>query len=229
MLATVVATPCSAPFLGAAIGLAFGLSPLLFMLAFTFMALGLAFPYVLLSAFPALVGKLPRPGPWMESFKQAMSFLLFATVGFLLWVYISNKQVDLSSMLKVVIGLTALGIGLWVYGRWCTVARARRTRRIGLAVAVVFGVIGFFGTKPPPKGLEWKTWSEQAVAEALAEGRPVFVDFTATWCFTCQVNKANAYPRKVQALFEKHNVLPLKADNTDYEPAIDAAIRELGR
>lgn len=227
VLATVVATPCSAPFLGVAIGLAFGLSPFLFMLAFTFMALGLAFPYVLLSAFPKLVENLPRPGAWMESFKQAMSFLLFGTAGFLLWVYVA--QIELASMLNVVVGLTAIAIGLWIYGRWCTIARAKRTRQVGFALVILFSALGFAASKPPAKGLEWQTWTPEAVEAALDEGRPVYVDFTATWCLTCQVNKSRAYPRKVQKLFDEHKILALKADYTNYAPEIAKAISELGR
>ena len=227
VLATVVATPCSAPFLGVAIGLAFGLSPFLFMVAFTVMALGLAFPYVLLSTFPRLVEKLPRPGAWMESFKQAMSFLLFGTAGFLLWVYAS--QIELSGMLKAVIGLTSLAIGLWVYGRWCTIAKAKRTRMIGFGVAIFFAALGLAASKPPAKGMKWEPWSPEVAQQALEEGRPVYVDFTATWCVTCQVNKGRAYPRKIQALFKAHNILPLKADYTNYSPEIGKAIDELGR
>ena len=115
VLATVVATPCSAPFLGVAIGMAFNLPPLLFLVAFTVMALGLASPYVLLSAFPKLVERLPRPGPWMESFKQAMAFLLFGTTGFLLWSFLSLKDVGLPRMLPIVLGLTMMNVEFGVF------------------------------------------------------------------------------------------------------------------
>lgn len=227
VLATVVATPCSAPFLGVAIGLAFTLSPVLFMLAFTVMAAGLAFPYVLLSAFPKLVEKLPRPGAWMESFKQAMSFLLFGTAGFLLWIY--EKHIDYTFTIVAILGLTSIGIALWVYGRWCTIAKSKKTRRIGLTVAAVFAVAGLTASKPPDPGLDWQPWSQEAVDKALEEGRPVYVDFTASWCATCQVNKARAYKKNVRRIFEAHNILALKADHTKRNPAIDKAINELGR
>ena len=229
VLATVVATPCSAPFLGVAIGLAFTLSSPLFLLAFTAMALGLAFPYVLLSAFPKLVEKLPRPGPWMESFKQAMAFLLFGTAGFLLWSFLSLKEVGLAKMLPIVLGLTFLGIALWVYGRWCVVSRAKRARVAGYLAAILFCGAGLWASKPPSQGLEWKTWSPEAVEKAIKAGRPVYVDFTATWCATCQVNKSMGYNKGVQKLFEAHNILALKADFTDYDPRIAETIAGLKR
>ena len=229
VLATVVATPCSAPFLGVAIGLAFNLPPFLFLLAFTFMALGLAFPYVVLSAFPTLVERLPRPGPWMESFKQAMAFLLFGTTGFLLWSFLSLKDVGLPKMLPIVLGITLIGIAAWIYGRWCVVSRAKSTRTIGYLLALAFATMGVLFSKPPTEGLKWETWSPEAVEEAIAAGRPVYVDFTATWCATCQVNKSRAYNGKVQALFAKHNILALKADYTDYDPRISSAITGLKR
>ena len=229
VLATVVATPCSAPFLGVAIGLAFNLPPSLFMLSFTVMALGLAFPYVLLSAFPKLVERLPRPGPWMESFKQAMAFLLFGTTGFLLWSFLSLKDVGLEKMLPIILGLTLVGIAFWIYGRWCVISRTRSTRITGHVIAIVFATVGLMASKPPTTGLEWKSWSPETVSEALEEGRPVFVDFTATWCATCQVNKSRGYNDKVRALFAKHGILALKADYTDQDPRISKAIAELDR
>ena len=229
VLATVVATPCSAPFLGVAIGLAFNLPPLLFLLAFTVMALGLAFPYVLLSAFPKLVERLPRPGPWMESFKQAMAFLLFGTTGFLLWSFLSLEDVGLPKMLPIVLGLTMIAIACWIYGRWCVVSRAKSTRAIGYILALAFAYMGVVHSKPPAEGLKWETWSPEVVEEAIAAGRPVYVDFTATWCATCQVNKSRAYNGKVQALFSKYNVLALKADYTNYDPRISTVLAQLKR
>lgn len=229
VLATVVATPCSAPFLGVAIGLAFNLSPPLFLLAFTMMALGLAFPYVLLSAFPKMVERLPRPGPWMESFKQAMAFLLFGTTGFLLWSFLSLQEVGLGKMLPIILGLTFVGIALWVYGRWCVISRSKRTRIIGYLAAVLFSGLGLMASRPPSKGLDWQAWSPETVEQALQQGRPVYVDFTATWCATCQVNKSMGYNKGVQKLFSDRNILALKADYTNYDPRIAETIAGLKR
>jgi thiol:disulfide interchange protein len=134
-LATVVATPCSGPFLGPAIGAAIVLPPPQFFIAFTAMALGLSLPYLIMSIFPKLVDYLPRPGSWMETFKQGMAFLLFATAGYLLWVY--TGLIDLENMLNPVFGLTAVALAGWIYGRWNTYAHSARTRAIATSLAAL--------------------------------------------------------------------------------------------
>jgi len=228
VLATVVATPCSGPFLGAAIGAAIGLPAVQFFSAFTAMALGLATPYLILSIFPKLIDLLPRPGAWMESFKQAMSFLLFATAGYLLWVYAG--LIGLEYLLGPVFGLSAVAIAGWIYGRWCPPNRKAKTRLTGLAFAIAFAVAGIWMIKPPkPSDLVWQDWSPEAVAELHAEGRPVFIDFTAQWCATCQWNKKIAYTDEVIALMNERGIVALRADKTRPNPAIDARLEELGR
>ena len=228
VLATIVATPCSGPFLGAAIGAAIGLPAFQFFGAFTAMALGLATPYLVLSIFPKLIDMLPRPGAWMESFKQAMSFLLFATAGYLLWVYAG--LIGLEYLLGPVFGLCAVAIAAWIYGRWCPPHRKSLTRRIGLVATVVMAVAGIWMVKPPQESeLVWRDWSPEAVAELHAEGRPVFIDFTASWCATCQVNKRIAYTDEVIALMNERGIVALRADKTRPNPAIDARLEELGR
>lgn len=228
VLATVVATPCSGPFLGAAIGAAIGLPAVQFFSAFTAMALGLATPYLLLSIFPKLIDFLPRPGVWMESFKQAMSFLLFATAGYLLWVYAG--LIGLDYLLGPVFGLSAIAIAGWIYGRWCPRNRKQKTRAIGLAFTLAFAIAGIWMIKPPqPSELVWQAWSPEKVAELHAEGSPVFIDFTAQWCATCQVNKKIAYTDEVIALMNERGIVALRADKTRPNPAIDARLEELGR
>ena len=228
VLATVVATPCSAPFLGAAIGAAIALPPLQFFLAFGAMALGLSLPYLLLSLFPQLVEMLPRPGAWMESFKQGMSFLLFATAGYLLWVYLG--QIELENMLGPVFGLTGVAVAAWVYGRWCLPHRTPGVRRSAAAVALAFAAGGVFLTLPPAKAkLQWEPWSQARVEALLKEGKPVYIDFTAKWCLTCQVNKKRAYTPEVVALMKEKGVVALRADKTNSSPEIDAKMREFGR
>ena len=229
VLATVVATPCSAPFLGAAIGAAFALPNIQFMLAFTAMALGLALPYLFLSIFPHLVEKLPRPGPWMESFKQAMSFLLFATAGYLLWVYVAQTGLDF--MLNIVIGLTLIAIALWIYGRWNQPHRSKKAKTIAKVLTLCALVGGILATLPPDKSkqLQWDKWSAEKVEQLQEAGTPVYVDFTATWCATCQVNKKNAYPPEIVDLFKEYGVVALKADKTNPDPEIEKKLQELGR
>lgn len=226
-LATVVATPCSGPFLGAAIGAAIVLPPLQFFTAFTVMAFGLATPYLLLSAFPKLVDYLPRPGAWMETFKQGMSFLLFATAGYLLWVYTS--LIDLDNMLNPVFGLSAVALACWIYGRWNTYAKPRPVRIYASFVALLLAAGGIYYAGSIKKGVAWETWSPERVEELLDEGRPVYVDFTAKWCLTCQVNKRNAYSEEVIELMKQRGVVALKADKTKPDPKIEAQLEELNR
>jgi len=229
VLATIVATPCSAPFLGAAIGAAFALPNFQFMLAFTAMALGLAMPYLILSIFPHLIEKLPRPGAWMESFKQAMSFLLFATAGYLLWVY--TAQTGLDNMFNIIIGLSTIALALWVYGRWNLPHRSTKVKTIAKALTVLGLIAGTLATLPPDKSkkLTWEKWSEAKVEQLIENDTPVFVDFTATWCATCQLNKQRAYPPEIVALFKEYGIVALKGDKTNASPDIEKKLQELGR
>lgn len=228
ILATVVATPCSAPFLGAAIGAAIALPASQFFAAFAVMALGLSTPYLVLSIFPKLIDFLPRPGAWMESFKQAMSFLLFATAGYLLWVYAG--QINLENLLGPIFGLSTIAIAAWIYGRWCLPHRKQNVRVIGIVLTLAFATAGFLLAKPPKESaIVWEKWSEEKVEQVLEDGSPVYIDFTAQWCATCQWNKKRAYTEEVVKQFEKHKVVTLKADKTKPNPEIDKALEKLGR
>ena len=228
VLATLVATPCSAPFLGTAIGASIALPAMQFFTAFAAMAIGLALPYLALSIFPNLVKILPRPGAWMESFKQAMSFPLFATAGYLLWVYAG--QIGLENLLSPIIGLTLIAIAAWIHGRWNLPHKSRSIRMIAGISVIIFAGVGIWLAQPPEaKDLTWEPWSESRVTELLAEQRPVYIDFTAQWCATCQVNKKRAYTKEVVALMKQKRVATLKADKTNPNPAIESALRQLGR
>lgn len=228
VLATVVATPCSAPFLGVAIGAAIALPAFQFFAAFGAMALGLALPYLVLSIFPKLIDLLPRPGAWMESFKQAMSFLLFATAGYLLWVYAG--LIDLDNLLGPIFGLSAIAIAAWIHGRWSLPHRKQGTRLTALILTLLFAGGGVFLAKPPAKSaLVWEPWSMTRQEELLKQGKPVYIDFTAKWCATCQVNKKRAYTREVVDLMRRKGVVTLKGDKTKPNPEIDQALRIYGR
>lgn len=228
ILATVVATPCSAPFLGAAIGAAIALPAVQFFSAFGSMALGLSAPYLILSIFPKLIDFLPRPGAWMESFKQAMSFLLFATTGYLMWVYAG--QIGLDQILSPIFGLTIIGTAGWIHGRWNLPNRSKRTRGIALALTILLSATGLLLAKPPnPSALEWKAWSPETQERLVEQGTPVYVDYTAQWCVTCQVNKKRAYTDEVIAKFNEYGVVALKADKTKPSEAIERALGGYGR
>jgi thiol:disulfide interchange protein len=228
VLATVVATPCSAPFLGTAIGAAIGLPAFQFFGAFGAMAVGLALPYLFLSCYPQFIDYLPRPGAWMESFKQAMSFLLFATAGYLLWVYAG--QIQLENLLGPIFGLSSIAIAAWVYGRWNLPHRPQKIRYIALSLTAVFAIGGLWLAKPPVKSkLVWEPWSQARVDELISAGTPVYIDFTAQWCATCQVNKKTSYSDEVIALMKEKGIVALKADKTSANPEIEAKLQELGR
>ncbi len=241
ILATVVATPCSAPFLGTGLSATAALPVPLFVLSFTFMALGLSLPYLLLSFFPTLVDKLPRPGPWMESFKQGMSFLMFGAAAFLAWLYLAQvgTQLDGQKGLHVLIGLTVISAGLWIYGRWVLPHRTPKARNIGRVFTLLFLAGGFALSKPSPSPapgaiadpsvIRWEPWSKEKQDALLKEGKSVYVDFTAAWCLTCQTNKAAAYNEATAQLFNKHGIVALKADKTSDNPAIDAELKRLGQ
>ena len=243
VLATLIATPCSGPFLAVAIGVAVTLPAIPFFTAFTFMALGLALPYLVLSMFPALVEKLPRPGPWMESFKQGMSFLLFATAAIFLWVY-SAQIFDHNEGQKglwVMLGLSAVATAAWIYGRWNQPVKPTSTRIIAKVLAALLCTGGILLGWPWPAdqpaahagnkqlSVKWEVWSQAEEDRLLAEGRPVFVDYTAKWCLTCQLNKSRAYTRPVTDLIEKKGIVLLRADKTNPSPAIDAKLKQMGR
>jgi len=240
VLATVVATPCSAPFLGTGLSATVQLPTPLFIASFTFMALGLSLPYLVLSFFPSLVEKLPRPGPWMESFKQGMSFLLFATVAYLAWVYLQQVGDQLAGQksLHVLIGIAIISAAFWILGRWSVPYRAVKARVIGRVAAAAFLATGFVLMKPSPAPaaeiassthIQWEEWSKEKQDALLKEGKSVYVDFTARWCLTCQTNKAAAYTEATAKLFKAHGIVALKADKTTDKPEIDAELKRLGK
>ncbi len=230
---TVVATPCSAPFLGAAMPAAMALPGVWMTAALTFMALGLSFPYIVLGLFPALVQRLPQPGEWMESLKQGLSFLLFAAAAWMLYVYLAFWPASESTdTMWVNMSLVVFCAAFWVYGRWCLPFRPLSTRITGFTVALALAAVGFWGARPYSPSehkLEWVEWSPTAMQEALENDCPVYVDFTAKWCATCQANKKVAYTDEVYAAMDAANVVLMRADKTAPNEKIDAEMRKLNR
>jgi thiol:disulfide interchange protein DsbD len=184
VLTTLVATPCSGPFLGVAMAFALALPPFQAFIAFTVFGLGIASPYVLLSFFPALIKKLPRPGAWMESFKQIMSFFLVATAVFFMKAYM--KLVGESHFNFFLFALVMVGMGAYLYGRWgnATVSKTKRfVTGYGLAGVLVFGGItwAYSTAKPPEPGLAWREWYPGIVELSRPKKRVIWVDYTADW------------------------------------------------
>jgi len=239
LLATVVATPCSAPFLGTALGYAVTLPAAQAMLMFTMIGLGLASPFIVLSLAPKLISALPRPGAWMESFKQGMSFLLFGTVAFLAWVL--TGMIEGQPMLFLLFSLVIVALGCWIYGRWSLPHKPARTRFIAVVVTLGCLIGGMSWGWPKVElgdvkasshvegGLTWEAWSPELVASLRAKKKPVYIDFTAKWCFTCLVNKRVYKDAALQKLISEKKVTLLKADWTNEDPRITKALSDLGK
>ncbi|MES2598794.1 MAG: thioredoxin family protein [Verrucomicrobiota bacterium] len=239
LLAVVVATPCSAPFLGPALGYAVALPAPQAMIMFSMIGLGLASPFLLLAIFPKLVSVLPRPGAWMESFKQGLSFLLFGTVMFLLWIL--TGMVEGQPMLFLMFGLVLVSMGCWIYGRWNLPHKSGSTRVIALvlALACIGGGLAYGWPHVEKRevsqgnhvegGLNWEAWSPEKVSELLAAKTPVYIDYTAKWCVTCQVNKRVYKDETLKKLIADKKITLLKADWTNEDERITKALADLGK
>lgn len=225
-LAVVVASPCTAPFMGAALG--FALTQPILAAASVFLALGLGFaaPFTIVSFSPALVRLLPKPGHWMNSFKQAMAFPMFATAIWLLWVLARQSGID-----AVIIGL-AVGLGIALLVWLCRITRGFWSWAVGIAGAAALMISSALALIPPAPSSQalWQPWSEQALASARQTGRPVLVDFSAAWCVTCLVNERVALnDAAVMKRLKGGHVVTLKGDWTNPDPAITAALHQFGR
>jgi len=236
VLAVAVASPCTAPFMGASLGLAMALPGWQAMLIFVALGLGLALPYALVSNSAALARHLPKPGPWMEHLRRFMVFPMAATVIWLVWVLAHMAGLDVAAM------LVALLLCLSMFF-WAVHLPGRAARGFGAVALMVFVLTGSIALRvalqadtPALSGQGngasnvWGNWSIQAEQDALAAGHPVFVDFTAAWCITCQYNEQQVLskPQAQQAFAEKKVVL-LRADWTRRDAAISQALQQLGR
>ncbi len=231
VLATVVATPCSAPFLAPALGAALALPVVQSFAIFTAIAVGLSLPYLLLSIFPAAVKVLPRPGAWMETFKQFMAFPLYATVAYLLWVLAG--QATETGLLAALLGLVLIAMGIWCYGRWRAPGASPGRARFGLAGCALLLAAGISTGWPraaAPTDLVWEKWSPETVERLRGEGRIVYVDFTARWCATCQANKRLVFhSAEVLRAFRDERIVALRGDWTNQDPAITAELAKYHR
>jgi thiol:disulfide interchange protein/DsbC/DsbD-like thiol-disulfide interchange protein len=226
VLATVVATPCMAPLMGAAVGFALAQPSWLTFLVFTFLALGLALPYLLLSMNPQWTKILPKPGAWMEVLKQLTSVPLFATAIWLTWVYAHLYTTDgVDRMAALLCCYLLLAIAGWFLGRWPARWGSAIIAILLIALAVYLPL-----RKPTVETLTWKPYSTSSLEAARATGHPVFIDFTAAWCLSCQVNERAVLESKDvdAALLSGHFEL-LKADWTQYDPQITEELGNLHR
>ena len=234
VLAVVIASPCTAPFMGASLGFAIGLPAAQALLLFAALGLGLALPYLVAGFIPAVARLLPKPGPWMGTLRRLLAFPMFATVAWLVWVLGQQSGIDgAGTLLALLVCLAAIVWALTLRGR---------TRLVIATVLVAFtavltAAIGRNVLQPvePARmasnaGQRWQPWSADRVAELTGAGQPVFIDFTAAWCVTCQYNKkATLADADVLADFDSKKVAMLRADWTRRDPAITAALTSLGR
>jgi thiol:disulfide interchange protein DsbD len=241
VLAVIVATPCTAPFMGVALGYALSQTTIVTFAIFTALALGLAAPYVALTLQPAWTRILPRPGAWMEVLKQAVSIPIFGTVIWLAWVLANAYGAMVLAALLV--SFLLLAIAGWFLGRWPAKGWAT-----AIAAVILLSVIGISIAAPTNPGIDnaanksgdmpvltsdrgvWQPWSAEAVQKYQSQGRPVFVDFTASWCLSCQVNERIAFGApEVQKAFADSNIVLMRADWTRYDDSITQTLTSLGR
>ena len=233
VLAVAVASPCTAPFMGASLGLAITLPAWQALLIFATIGLGLALPYLLASWVPALARAMPRPGAWMDILRKLLAFPMFGTAVWLVWVLGHQSGVDgAGALLALLVGFSAVLWSLSLHGR----ARAWITTVLIAMFFLMAWSIGPSVLKPSElsptaaTSARWQAWAPGRVEERLAAGQPVFVDFTAAWCVTCQYNKQTTLAdARLLADLEARNVALLRADWTRHDPAITAALAQLGR
>jgi thiol:disulfide interchange protein len=230
VLAVVVASPCTAPFMGTALGYALTQPAPVALLVFAMLGLGLALPFLLLGIFPRLAHALPRPGAWMETFRQAMAFPLYLTVAWLLWVL--ARQTDADGAALAMIGLVLVAFAMWLWNRAGWLALVLRAAALAAALALLFNpALQVHGSATHATSTDgWSPWSEAHVAELRAQRRNIFVDFTADWCLTCKVNERAALSsERVRATLAQKKVELLRADWTRADPAITHVLESFGR
>ena len=232
VLAVAIASPCTAPFMGASLGLALGLPPLQALLIFMTLGIGMALPYLAASLSPAVARWLPRPGAWMNTFRRAMAFPMFATVVWLVWVLGQQSGIDGATALLAL--LVALSLVLWsltLKGRSRIIIATISIAALALLTgAIGQNIIKMAGASRAASSERWQPWAPGRVEQVLANGTPVFVDFSAAWCVTCQYNERTTLAdQEVLADFAANKVTLLRADWTRRDPAISAALAQLGR
>jgi thiol:disulfide interchange protein len=239
VLTTLVATPCTAPYMAAAVGAALTQSPSVALCIFAALGLGLALPYLLLSFAPWLRSALPKPGAWMDILKQVLAFPVYASAAWLLWVLANQTSSGLAAALA---GVILVALAAWAYQR--SKLSSRRGRLAALTTATLAALIAiglpvqFAGSAAQPSAApsalhsadEWRPYDAGKLAELNAAGRPVLVNFTASWCLTCLVNERNAFADSaVQRVFHDKGVTLMKGDWTNRDPAITQALAAFGR
>lgn len=243
ILATALATPFTGPFLGSAIGFAVTLPPFPAIAIFTVLGIGMAFPYLLLSAYPSLLRFLPKPGSWMDTFKALMGFVMLTTVLWLLWVF--GAQTGNVSLFTLLASLLLLAFGAWIYGTYCSPVATGSRRSIGRLFALGCAALSLYAITlaSSPAMIdassseiqlasdygEWEPYSPERVKELQKQGTPVLIDFTAKWCLICQANHLVLSSSAVSKKLHELGAVKMKADWTKRDPVITEALRTYGR
>jgi thiol:disulfide interchange protein DsbD len=233
LLAAVVATPCTAPFMGAAVGFTLTATPAIALLVFSAIGLGMAAPYLLLGIYPEWIVRLPRPGQWMETLRQGLAFPMYATAVWLVWVL--GAQLGVDAMLRTLMAGVLVAAAAWWWGRTGTKPSASSLSKSVPAASLLVLAVALASPRVvnPVRSeatQDWATWSPEAVSAARVAGRTVFVDFTAAWCISCQVNKKLVLEGEaVRQAFSDKDVLLLRADWTRQDPTITKALADFGR
>ncbi|MCF7668163.1 MAG: thioredoxin family protein [Verrucomicrobia bacterium] len=228
VLATILATPCTAPFLSPALGFALSQPPAMVIATFLAVGLGLALPYVVLSWKPAWLKLLPKPGAWMQRFKIALGFPMLATAIWLL--SFSPKVIGDANAFALALFLVFLAFSAWVWGEF--VQRNRKKRLVAGVVSIAIVLISgaFFVQSDESAGIQWREWSPAEVEQARTQGHPVLVDFTADWCVTCRFNKITSLEvEEVQRRMRELDVAPFIADYTGRNEAMTRELRKFDR
>ncbi len=231
VLAVVAASPCTAPFMGAALGYALTASIRESIFIFLALGLGMSLPWLVLSLFPVLTAWMPKPGAWMNVFRKLMAIPMLLTMIWLLWVL--SQQVSFTALVLYIAAVISLCVCLFLYGK---LQFSLLTAKLPIVLSAACAVLLFAAASSPlfrqPDAAVQAAdaWSPQAVENALKAGKPVFVDFTASWCVTCQANKIAVLDREdIRKAFKQHGVVFLVADWTNQNPDITQALESFGR
>lgn len=236
VLAVLVASPCTAPFMGSALGVALASNASMATTFSIFMSIGLgmAFPYVLLSAVPRLARRIPKPGAWMETFKQFLAFPLFATAIWLVWVFLKERNAD--ALMQMLFSALILAFALWIFGKYSPPVNSRKKRMFAFASLAILGAVSVAlavksATFKLPETLAAQNHSiESQIEELRKSGKIVYADFTASWCITCIANKkAVLHTKKIEDFFKENNVALLTFDWTNKNAQIGEFLKKFGR
>lgn len=240
IFAVLLATPCTAPFLGAALGFAFSQSAIMIFAIFILIGLGLAFPFILLGIWPKAIKIIPKPGEWMNIFKEIMGFLLFLTAFYL--IRSLSFLVNNSDFLNLLLYLIVLGMSAWIYGRFARPEFSKRKQWIATISAILLAVsLGFVLLDYAPADAhqtednahyprDWQKFSPELLAEYQNNGKSVFLDFGAEWCLTCKTNETSVlFTDKIESAFKKYDVQMLRGDNTKKNDIINEWLAKFDR